>query len=349
LTANLGWSLSDAGGGAVEPRLSLRRHADEFILRRDDPSFYRNVHTSWQYGGELHARHPLSAHVRFAAGGELFRDALESNALGERSATRAAGFGELSAGTPGAWLLQSGVRLDWHSEFGDFVAPSAALAWWPADRVRLRASVGRSFRAPGWTERYYEDPANIGSADLLPERAWTAELGGELAFAHGRVDVVAFRREAEQLIDWARVVDDPASPWRTMNIEDATFRGVEALVELRGPLDTHWSLTGAALSVAAEEANGFTSKYALRPLAHTVVLALDRPVLRGAGLGARLRTARRVSEDAYTVLDVRASYRLGSLRAYADLTNLTDEEYLDVSVQRAPGRQLRIGVRWTGS
>ena len=349
LTADLGWSTI-AGSSAVEPRLSVRRHGDEFILRRDDPAFYRNVHTGWQYGGALHARHAFSSRVRVAAGGELFADRLESNALGERSATRAATFGELSAGAPGRWLLQSGVRIDWHSEFGDFVAPSAAAAFWPAERLRLRGSAGRSFRAPGWTERFYEDPANIGSPALLPERAWMAELGAELTFDVARIDIAAFIRDAEQLIDWARAQGaDPNAPWRTMNIEDATFRGVEALLAVRGPLAIGWSLAGSVLSVDAAEAGGYISKYALRPLAHTAVLAADRTIAGGLDVGAKLRNARRVGEDAHTVADVRLSYRRGAVRVFADLTNLTDEEYLDVSVQSAPGRQLRIGVRWTGS
>src|SRR5690606_15074446 len=199
------------------------------------------------------------------------------------------------------------------------------------------------------TERYYEDPANIGSPDLLPERAWTAELGAGLSFATARIELTGFLRAAEQLIDWARSSElvDPPPPWRTMNIEDATFRGLEATVQLRGPLAFDWSLSGSVISVDATERDGFISKYALRPLAHTIVLAIDRTTSAGVGIGVRLRNARRVGEDAYTVADVRLSYGRGPFRAYADLTNLADEEYLDVSVQPAPGRQLRVGVQWT--
>ncbi|MGH7505673.1 MAG: TonB-dependent receptor plug domain-containing protein, partial [Longimicrobiales bacterium] len=353
LTAALGWTALDAAAPAspvIEPSLSVRRHADEFILRRDDPAFYHNVHTSWQYGGELQARYAPSARVHIAAGGELFGDRLESNALGERAATRAAAFGELAAGAPGDWLVQTGLRLDWHSEFGEFLAPSIALAFWPADPLRVRGSVGRSFRAPGWTERFYEDPANIGSPDLEPERAWTAEIGAELALPAGRIDIATFIRQAENLIDWARsVLDDPAAPWRTMNVEDATFRGVEATLSLRGPLETQWSVAATALSLDASERHDFTSKYVLRPLAHTAQLAVERSLNDGFGIGARVRNARRMGEDPFTVADLRFSYGRGSIRAFADLTNVTGEQHLDVSAQPAPGRQFHIGLRWTGS
>ena len=34
--------------------------------------------------------------------------------------------------------------------------------------AQLRASTGRGYRAPTWTERYYRDPANIGEAEGTP-------------------------------------------------------------------------------------------------------------------------------------------------------------------------------------
>src|SRR5690606_41780769 len=76
---------------SFEPRITARRHDDEFLLQRDDPDFYRNRHTNWQFGGELVARHTVSPTVRLVAGGEAYRDVLESNGLGDRSEERRVG------------------------------------------------------------------------------------------------------------------------------------------------------------------------------------------------------------------------------------------------------------------
>ena len=43
--------------------------------------------------------------------------------------------------------------------------------------LRLRASVGRAFRVPTFTERYYSDPANLARADVGPEHAWAGRAG----------------------------------------------------------------------------------------------------------------------------------------------------------------------------
>jgi iron complex outermembrane receptor protein len=348
LTAALGWHASEARRLAVEPRVSVRRHDDEFILQRDDPAFYRNVHKNWQLGGELHARYATDSGARFAVGGEAFRDLLDSNNLGERSATRAAAFGEIAAGTTGRWLTQAGLRLDWHSEFREFLAPSLAAAVWPTDRLRVRASVGRSFRAPSWTERFYVDPANIGTEDLQPERAWSAELGAQLSLPAARIDVALWMRDADELIDWVKPQGVPANtPFRTMNIEKATFRGIDASIEWRGPFATAMSLSGTALTLDAPEASGFSSKYVLNPLTEAIVLTVDRMVLGGFGVGVRARHARRAGEDSYVLADVRASYARPGWHAYFDVTNTTNAEYVDVSARIGAGRQLRAGLRWS--
>ncbi|MGH7554997.1 MAG: TonB-dependent receptor plug domain-containing protein [Longimicrobiales bacterium] len=347
LTAALGWHASEDRRLAVEPRVSVRRHDDEFILRRDDPAFYRNVHENWQLGGELHARYAADSGSRFAVGGEAYRDLLDSNNLGERSATRVAAFGETAAGTTGRWLTQAGLRLDWHSEFGEFLAPSLAAAVWPADRLRVRGSIGRSFRAPSWTERFYVDPSNIGTADLEPERAWSAELGAQLSLPAARIDVAVWLRDADELIDWVKPKNAPTDTFRTMNIEKATFRGIDASIEWRGPFATAMSLSGTALTLDAPEASGLESKYVLNPLTETIVLSVDRAVLGGFGVGARARYARRVGEDPYVLADVRASYARQGWHAYLDVTNTTNAEYLDVSARTGAGRQLRVGLRWS--
>ena len=93
---------------------------------------------------------------------------------------------------------------------------------------------------------------------------------------------------------------------------------------------------------------GFTSKYALRPLADVLSLAADRAVARGVTLGLRAQRARRVGEGAYDRLDARAAYQLAVGRVFVDLQNATDERYLDILGVDAAGRSLLVGLEWTG-
>src|SRR5690606_18838945 len=145
---------------AIDPVLSFRRHRDDFVLDRNDPSYYQNLHTTEQLGGKVTGRFSPRDALRVAAGAELYRDRLESTTLGDRSEDRAALLAEVAAGRVGQLTATAGARVDWHERHASFVSPSASVAWWPLADLRLRGSVGRALRTPTWTERYYRDPAN---------------------------------------------------------------------------------------------------------------------------------------------------------------------------------------------
>lgn len=351
-TASLGWRAPAVAGWSVEPRLSLRRHGDEFLLERDDPAFYRNVHTSWQLGGDVVAKAVPARTLAVSVGAEAYRDLLESTNLGDPSETRAALFGELAAGREGAAVAHVGLRGDHHSAYGAFLAPSLAVALWPAPAVKLRASAGRSFRAPNWTERYYVDPANQGDPGLRPEVAWNGEVAVEVAARGGaarggatRVSVAAFVRDARDLIDWARTAGAQDDVWRAMNVGRAVFRGVELDGRAVDPAGTRWTAQVSLLGFSTRD-DGWDSKYALRPLTRTAALTAARSLL-GAELSVRGLLARRVDESSYLTADARLSRVLGArLRLDLDVTNLTGARYVDVTGLPAPGRALYLRIGW---
>jgi vitamin B12 transporter len=346
-TATLALRGDPAAAWAIEPVLSFRRHDDDFVLRRDDPSYYRNQHTTDQLGGRVGARYAASSALRLATAAEAFTDRLESSSLGDRSEARAALLGEVAVGSVGAVTAVAGLRADWHEAQGTFLSPSVSAAWWPAGALRLRGSVGRALRTPTWTERYYRDPANEGNPDLDPERSWSAEVGVDATPAAGvRAGLALFQREADDLIDWAR----PAASteiWRTRNVESATFRGVEANLAAR-LLGIDWLAQGSWLSVSSSAAEGAESKYALRPLVESVSLGAERRLPRGIALAVRALHARRAGEESYLRADARASLAIAAIRLHLDLQNIGDARYLDIAQVSAPGRSLLVGVEWSG-
>lgn len=354
-----GWSGEVGGGFTLHPRLSLRRHRDDFTLIRTNPSIYRNVHTSRQRGGDIQARRrPLGGTgVAVALGGEFFRDDLESTrvlpspprpALGERAEDRAAGYAEIGW-TARRASASAGLRADWHEAFGDAWSPSLSASADLTGSLRARAGWGRSFRAPTWTERYYEDPTSIGDPDLQPERSWSAEAGLDLALpGSGLVRATAFRRESEDLIDWVRPAGSPASTASTVrNVESARFDGLELALEALTVEGFDLDAAASWLSLEAGEASGLISRYALRPIERRASVGVTRAFAeRLVTLSARwLRERRRSDDDAHQLLGglVRVRLPLGELDLVG--SNLTDADYLDVTGNPAAGRALTIGYR----
>ncbi|MCJ7627719.1 MAG: TonB-dependent receptor [Longimicrobiales bacterium] len=345
-TSSLRWVSESRRGLNVEFGTSFRRHEDEFTLIREAPEVYRNQHTSSQVGGDILTRRGDWHGLELAMGGEVYRDLLRSNSLGDREEDRGAVFGEAMLGGRGYGVISLGMRQDWHQGFGSFFSPSLSGSYRLGPSVRARAAVGRSFRAPSWTERFYRDPVNVGREDLEPEKAWSAEVGLDVARTSDlNLSITAFVRRSEKLIDWARVVDaGPDVPWETRNVEEATVRGLEADLTLQGPAGTRWTFGGMLLSVDSEEAQGFISKYALRPLEEQVNLGLGKTFGGAVTLGLNLKRAKRRGEDAYGRLDVRGGFKLGPTWIYLDATNLLDADYPDITGASAPGRALILGL-----
>lgn len=353
LTASARWVPTHGGTGLrVEPRVSLRLHDDDFVLVRDEPERYRNRHTSWQAGGGVTFRVGPTDGLALAWGGELYRDALDSNNLGRRAEARGALFAEASTGETGRFVATAGLRLDGHEVYGSELSPSASVAAWPADVLKLRASVGRSFRTPSWTERFLDSPANVGTPELDPETAWSGDVGIDLAPAAGvRFGVTGFLREARSLIDWSRPVDaDPeVTPWRTRNVESAQYRGLEAEAEASVVAGLRLRAGMELLSVETEAAGGFRSKRALRPLTERVRLEAARSLGRGVTASVRwMRADRRGGDEPYHLLDARVSWQADRVRLYLEGTNLADEDYPDITGHGAPGRAVVAGLTWDG-
>lgn len=343
-TASARWSGQVSDGLVLEPRLSWRNHEDDFILVREDPSLYRNLHDSRQLTGELQARLPLGPTGALALGGEWSRESLESTNLGDREHDIRALFGE-AAFRRGGVQFQLGVRYDDRDDVGAFTSPSASLAW-DSGRYGLRASWGRTFRAPTWTERYYTDPANLGTPELEVEQGWSAEVGTEYRHPQATFELRGFQRVTDDLIDWAR--PDGAGdtvPWETRNVESATFRGVE--VELREVRLTGLTLGAAAswIDLESEEEEGFFSKYALRPI-HREFLVRGRLDLPDESwLQAVAADRARLGGGGGLTLDLRLDIPVGQARGYVDVLNVTDEAYPDVTGFPIPGRAFIAGVR----
>ena len=86
--------------------------------------------------------------------------------------------------------LSAGVREEVYGHRQSQISPTVSGGYWMSTRLKFRASASRAFRLPSYTDLYYHDPANIGSPNLRPERAWSYEGGADIYI---RRDVRAVR------------------------------------------------------------------------------------------------------------------------------------------------------------
>ena len=144
--------------------------------------------------------------------------------------------------------LQPAVRLDAIRANGEpTVVPSPRLGvrLHPFDEIglTLRGLVGRAFRYPTFSERYYEPG---GTPGLRPEDGWTTEGGLTLRLARPNADLTAeataFGTRLTDRIVWRpSYVVEGVQVWSPANVSRVNSRGLE--LSLRGRRQFRRSLT----------------------------------------------------------------------------------------------------------
>jgi vitamin B12 transporter len=87
--------------------------------------------------------------------------------------------------------LNLNARVDDNSAFGTFFTYRAGAVYRLPSGTRVRASLGRSFKAPTFCEQFCDAPFVVGDSTLRAERSTTWEAGLEQVLAGGRVSVWA--------------------------------------------------------------------------------------------------------------------------------------------------------------
>ena len=198
----------------------LHRTQDTFWLDRDNPSGYRNDHTTWVGGNGLEFSDPQSG--RFFKL-EAQRDHLRSTNLGERGRFFYSGQMGVKTQYYQRWSYAAAVEMKYFNEYPLKMLPRLELGYQLTNFWRLGASAQRIYRQPSYTELYYNSVSNQGNPDLNPQTSDNAEI--ELSYTTGEIQFQTdvFFRHQQDTIDWVR------------NTADTVFQAVNAgTVDVRG-------------------------------------------------------------------------------------------------------------------
>ena len=341
------FSRSSASGRKILTRIYYRRHRDRFALIDANPEFYLNRHLNQLGGIEAYGTVAAGRWGQVIAGGEAVRETIDSNNLGEHDQNRGAFFAEYGGGL-GRWRLSAGIRTDRHERFGWEASPSIGVTyqWMETDWF---ASVGRSYRAPSFTDLYYSDPANIGNADLDTERAWSYEGGVRLPSLRGvRAQVAGFARYERSVVDFVRPVpgaDDDPQPWVARNLGEMRTAGVELRIGRAwdvARLDAAYTLIDKQQTLGS----GLQSKFVFTHPRHLFSLRLDHQLPAGLHVGWQVGAKEREFLEDFTVIDLVLSRSFAYGRSLLRVSNLTDERYQAVRGVPQPGRWVSIETQF---
>jgi outer membrane cobalamin receptor len=130
-------------------------------------------------------------------------------------------FGEANISLSDFVVIVPSSRLDWNSDFGNFLSPSLGLILPLTTQLRIRTHLGRAFRAPTFNDLYWP---KSGNSEIKPEHGNTFQLGLDWKVNENLgFSMTAFVRETKDLISW---VPDTAGIWRPTNIDESEIFGI---------------------------------------------------------------------------------------------------------------------------
>jgi iron complex outermembrane receptor protein len=332
-------------GWRMATSASYRTHGDHFLFDVRRPGVAENFHRTHALLGGLRASRATGGRGSFTTGIEAGGDWMRSTNLGDHATGRISAFGEWRLAAAQTTQIDMSARMDRYSEFGTSWSPSLGVGYWLARPIRIRASVGRAFRVPTFTERYYQDPANWARAEVGPETAWALEGGADVFVGEGwTASATVFGRADHDVIDWLRPT--AADRWRTYNIRDVDTRGAE-LTARRMRQDGAFVQFGYTMLDVRAEAVTQLSKYVLDYAPHTIAASASAPFVAGLRFAPRLEYKRRTRSSgtsAYAVVDVRISRRLGPYDVRIEGSNLGNVSYQEVFGVEMPGRAVSVAL-----
>jgi len=232
-------------------------------------------------------------------------------------------------------------------------------------------SASKTVRTPTFTDLYYKTGDILGNASLLPEQAYTIELGGELNLRQNRskpaffnARFAFFNRHGINMIDYVK--RDNEIIWNTVNHTKIIFYGIENALQWYPRQQFHDKFFIHRIGLhysylySDKQSKGYQSRYVLDHLTHQISLQISHLIYKGLGVDYTISYKQRkgeytsftknptgssVSYPDYTLVDLKLYYDWKILHLYVEVFNLFNQRYFDLGDIEQPGIWVRGGIK----
>jgi outer membrane cobalamin receptor len=343
-------------GSQTEAAFAYRRHTDEFVLFRDDPSIYENNHIDGSWQGSLRRTENLPAKTLLLIGLEGDGDSIHSNNLGLHARNRGAGYVDVDLRpVRKRWSLSVGAREEIFSGGAQAVfSPELAGSFRVANSLKLRATGGYGFRIPTYTDLYYSDPSTLGNANLKPESAWTGDGGADwMPSAKVTFSATGFYSQQHDTIDYVKSAtvpnsylppNCPANIWCADNLNGLHFAGVETSFTWIPKKSQTVRIEWTALHGAQTALHGLESEYVFNYPVENVHASWTWAMGHDIVLTNTLQLAQRYQQTVYPVWNATLTRDAWKVRPYLRLMNASNTGYQEISGVNMPPRTIMGGI-----
>ena len=344
----LGFSTTfNTGNFKIKPRIYWRRGQDIFLLKRDDPTFFRNLHITNKVGVETNVSYTSSLGIT-GFGVDVSRFSISSNNLGDRNRTMANLFLEHRFVLGDNVDITPGVAVTYFSDFDFNAFPGLDVGVRISDNFKAYGNVGYTFRAPTFTDLFYNSPTTSGNENLEPESAFAQEIGVKFNSSNFLASVAVFNRDSDNLIDFIRP-NTNTDVFTATNIAEVNTKGIEFdatyLFKINS-FNQSLKLGYSYLNDDILDQNPELSRYSLNTLRHQFITQFSTSFFKNLRQNIMYKHAERTTGQSYNVWDASIILDVQKFSFTVTANNIFDAEYIETGFVPMPGSNILFGLRY---
>lgn len=331
----------------ITPRLYWRRGQDIFLLQRDNPSFYRNLHITNKVGAEANASYTSSLGIT-GFGLDISRVSISSNNLGDRNRTMVNLFLEHRFKT-GNFDITPGVAVTYFSDFKFHAFPGLDIGYKVSDNLKAYGNIGYTYRIPTYTDLYYNDSSTTGNPNLKPEEALAQELGLKYNTNNFYATVSVFNRDADNLIDFIRP-NTTATKFEATNIAEVNTKGFEFDANYTFKIkdyDQSLAVGYTFLEDNIKDQDRDLSRYRLNTLKHHFTTRLRTQLFKNVSQNIIYKHAERTDGQSYNVWDASIIFNFNKFDFTVTANNIFNAEFIETGFVPMPESNVLFGLRYS--
>lgn len=331
----------------ITPRIYWKRNQDMFLLKRNEPNFFRNLHISNKIGAEVNAAYTSKIGVT-GFGIDMSKINIRSNNLGNRNRFMTNLFLEHQFKLlDGKLDITPGVAVTYFSDFKFHAFPGLDVGYTLNDHFKIYGNTGYTFRIPTYTDLFYMDPATIGNENLVPEEALSAEIGGKYFSSKFTGSFAFFYRDANNLIDYVK--ENAEDRFMATNLRDLYTKGFEVNTSYNFTLNNfnqNLSLGYTFIEDQVSDLNIPFSRYSVNSLKHHFISKLSTQIHNNINFNVIYKHAERTSGLSYNVWDASAVIRAKKVEFTITAANIFNADYIETGFVPMPPSNMLFGLRY---
>lgn len=332
----------------ISPRVYWKRNQDMFLLKRNEPNFFRNLHITDKIGAEVNAAYTSDLGVT-GFGVDISKIYMRSNNLGRRNRFMTNLFLEHQFKLFNNKLdITPGVAITYFSDFKFHAFPGLDIGYRLTDQFKIYGNTGYTYRIPTYTDLFYSDPGTIGNENLEPEEAISVEVGGKYFSPKFTGSFAFFYRDASNLIDYVK--DNATDKFMATNLRDLDTKGFEVNTSYNfkfNNINQNLSLGYTFIEDEVGDLNIPFSRYSINSLKHHFTSRLSTQFCKNVNFNIIYKHAERTKGLSYNVWDTSLAITAKEFEFTLTAANIFNADYIETGFVPMPPSNVLFGLRYS--